>query len=292
MTFADTREFLIKVLVKKGMYAFEAEVVADRMLDADALGRHADGCVSLSRYVNAMDVGDIDPRALALPEKDLPAVSFTDANEGMGHVAASKGMEAAIEKAKVCGIGLSVIANSQSLGCPLIYAHMAAEAGMIGLCLSSTADKNASPDDRRRDLFLGSQPLAYAVPDAGQPLGFDFSFRDDDAQSVTLPIALRGPVGFLHAILTCGLTGERMPSQQKKSTPVERTEHFLMALDPAAFAGPEKMQQEVTELTAYLRNEGFSLIKPKDESRFELPEATVDSLRALAEKEKIAWPFE
>ena len=65
-----------------------------------------------------------------------------------------------------------------------------------------------------------------------------------------------------------------------------------MALDPAAFAGPEKMQQEVTELTAYLRNEGFSLIKPKDESRFELPEATVDSLRALAEKEKIAWPFE
>jgi len=291
MTFADTREFLVNVLVKKGMYAFEAETVADRMLDADALGRHADGCVSLSRYVNAMDLGDIDPRALSMQENDLPAIAFTDANEGMGHVAATKGMETAIEKAKTCGIGLAVIANSQSLGCPLIYARMAADAGLIGLCLSSTADKNASPDDRRRDLFLGSQPLAYAVPDAGQPLGFDFSFRADSKQSVTLPIELRGPVGFLHAILTCGLTGERMPGQQKKSTPVERTEHFLMAIDPAAFAGPEKMQQEVTELTAYLRNEGFELNKPKDESSFELPEATIAELRSLAEKERIAWPF-
>ena len=47
----------------KCMFAVEAEITADRLVDADVRGIHSHGSRALPRYIKAMDEGNIDPRA-------------------------------------------------------------------------------------------------------------------------------------------------------------------------------------------------------------------------------------
>ena len=77
------------------------------------MGRPQEGCGSLARYLDCMDMGDIDPRAISLRKSETPATALIDANEGMGQVAATKAMETAVEKARAVGIGMVLVANSQ-----------------------------------------------------------------------------------------------------------------------------------------------------------------------------------
>lgn len=292
MTVAELRPFLIQVLIKKGMYAYEAEIVADRLLDADALGRPREGCASLASYLDCMDMGDIDPRAIALRKSDTPATALIDANEGMGQVAATKAMETAIEKARAVGIGMVLVANSQQLGCPLVYARMAALQGLIGLCLSSTAEKILPGEDGATHLFLGSQPMAYAVPYGETSLGFDFSFQPESNSKVTLPAELSAPLGLLHAVLTCGLTGERMPSEKTRGPHLERTEHVMVAINPEAFAGIAKLQRKTEALEEYFRQHGLPLdvqMLSADPFRTISPEL-LSQLQAIAVRAKVPWP--
>lgn len=291
MTVAELRPFLIQVLIKKGMYAYEAEIVADRLLDADALGRPQEGCGSLA-LSRLHGHGRYRPACHFPAEVGDPATALIDANEGMGQVAATKAMETAVEKARAVGIGMVLVANSQQLGCPLVYARLAAQQGLIGLCLSSTAEKIMPREDGATHLFLGSQPMAYAIPYGETSLGFDFSFQPESNSKVTLPTELSAPLGLLHAVLTCGLTGERMPSEKTRGPHLERTEHVLVAINPEAFAGIAKLQRKTEALEEYFRQHGLPLdvqMLSADPFRPINPEV-LSQLQAIAVRAKVPWP--
>mgnify|MGYP003337203535 CR=1 FL=1 len=93
----------IQLLVKKGMFAVEAEMAADRLVEADLRGIHSHGSRALPRYIKAMDDGNIDPRASITTLCDTPAMAVLDGNQGMGHVVSTKAMQLAIKKAKAQG---------------------------------------------------------------------------------------------------------------------------------------------------------------------------------------------
>src|SRR5690606_8677197 len=99
------RQFLLKALVKKSMFQFDAETVAARLIDADLQGRSAYGVRSLPRILDAMDAGDVDPRARILTEVETPAIAVICGSTAVGAVAATKGMQVAIDKARGVGIG-------------------------------------------------------------------------------------------------------------------------------------------------------------------------------------------
>ena len=291
---SQMRTFLVNVLVKKGMYEFEAELTADRLIDADRLGRHSEGCASLPGHVYSIDTGDVDPRAISIQKTETPAISFFDANEGMGHVAATKGMEQATEKAKELGVAIVVISNSQRLGSPLVYARLAALKGMIGVCVTSTANESHVEAFGSQHPLFGRQPFAYALPYQGNTVGFDFSFEADLGSEILIPNELSGPFGLLHAVLTCGLTGQKMPSEKTRGPALERTEHFLMAINPACFAGTDTLEKKLIDLGAHIENHGKALECHQSDApggvQFE-PE-TLEVLKQLAEKEKVEWPFD
>ena len=293
MIAAQIREFLVQILVKKGMYAFEAEIVADRLLDAEALQRPEAGCASLPGFIRAMDMGDVDPRAIPLKKSESPAVSFVNGNEGMGHVSATKGMETAITKARELGVGLTVVSNSQRLGCPLVYARLAALSGLIGICLTSTADQLAEAVPTAAPGWLGRQPSAYAVPLGDKTLGYELAFAGTGPGDITLPGELSAPLGLLHAVLTCGLTGERMPNEKTRGPHLERTEHFLFAIDARFFAGPEKLAQKITALESHFQQSGVPLTSYllTAESQFELSESTRTELQQIGEKLRLTPPW-
>jgi len=292
MTSSDMAKVLASIFVRKGMYAVEAETVAARMIEADLIGRTEFGCISVLDSVRSIDVGDIDPRALAMKKSETPGTILFDANEGMGHVAASRGTEAAIEKAGTVGLGAAAISNSQSLGTPLVYACMAARAGMIGCCLTSTPGPKRDPDAPTNELNFGRQPAAFAFPDGETLAGYEFSFGEDRPLQHQLPGELSYTVGMLHAMLTSGLTGSKVPSAKTRGPLHERFEHFILVIDPAAFAGGAAMKKTVDTLREHvgsLDNENAARAAIK-ERPFELSSDSIEQLRALAEKLKIEWP--
>ncbi|MCG6157223.1 Ldh family oxidoreductase [Rubinisphaera margarita] len=292
MTSSDMAKVLASIFIRKGMYAVEAETVAQRMIEADRIGRAEFGCVSVLSSVQSIDVGDIDPRALAMKKSETPGTILFDANEGMGHVAASKGTQAAIDKARTVGLGAAAISNSQSLGTPLVYACMAARAGMIGCCLTSTPAPKRDPDAPLEGLRFGRQPAAFAFPDGGTLAGYEFSFGEDRPLQHQLPGELSYTVGMLHAMLTSGLTGSKVPSAKTRGPLHERFEHFILVIDPAAFAGEAAMKKTVDALSEHVdafKGEHATRAAIKEQA-FELSADTLEQLQALAEKLKVEWP--
>ncbi len=287
------RSFLIAVLVKKGMYQFEAELAADRLIDADRLGKCSEGCASLPSHVESFDIGDVDPRAISIQKTETPAISFFDANEGMGHVAATKGMELATERAKELGVAIVVISNSQRLGSPLVYARLAALQGMIGVCVTSTASASNVEAFGSGQPVFGRQPFAYALPFQKSTVGFEFAFEANHGNEIIIPHELSGPFGLLHAVLTCGLTGQKMPAEKKRGPTLERTEHFLMVINPSCFAGTETLEKKLSDLGAHIENHGKALECQQQDSEngVQFAPETLDVLKQLAEKEKVEWPF-
>lgn len=294
MTALEVRSFLIAVLVKKGMYAVEAEIVADRLLDADSLGHCDEGSRSLSRYVKSINMGDIDPRAVMLQKSETPAIAYANANEGMGQLAATRGMETAIAKAKEVGLGLMVISNSQNLGSPLIYARLAAQQGLIGACLTCSAEEVEAIEVKTEpasacEAFLQRQLAAYAIPSEGGFIGVEFCSQKSPEAISALPQMFG--FGLLHSVLTSGLTGGRIPSNKTRGPHLERTEHFLLALNPEVFAGSQALDKKMFELEQHFSQQGIELKKhPLQVDPPQLDEQTLNELQRLGEEVHIPWP--
>ena len=164
------RELLAKMFVRKGMFRAEADVGAARLVEADLRGIHSHGSRAVGKYLEAMDTGDIDPRAQVLTVTETPAMAVLDGGTGLGHVAATKAMQLAIEKAREVGTGTVVVKRSQHLGATGVYAMLAAEAGMIGYCTTNTGPATVAAYGSRSAgggqqcvCLGGTQPVGFAV---------------------------------------------------------------------------------------------------------------------------------
>lgn len=97
--------------------------------------------------------------------------------------------------------------------------------------------------------------------------------------------------GLLHAVLTSGLTGGRIPSEKTRGPHLERTEHFLLALNPEVFSGSKTLDKKMLELEQHFSQQGIELEKhPYQPEPPQLNENTLKELRSLAEQIHISWP--
>lgn len=275
----EVRELLTRLFIAKCLFRYDAETAAQRLIDADLRGQHAYGAASALKAVEALDAGDIDPRGQVLTLQETAALAVLDGGRACGAVAATKGMQAAIAKAKVVGVGTAVVGNSQTLGTASIYAMLAAREGLIGFVTSSTGGASVTPEGSTQ-AAVGNHPMAWAVPIAGRsPFVIDFSCgmtswsdvaelrrsdgtiaegmaldaqgrptTDPQAAKVLLPMA--GPRGFglsfICSVLTGGLAGGRLPIRKKRSDSADDSQHFFQAFDPGAFVDPAKFAKELT----------------------------------------------
>lgn len=269
---------LAKLLIRKGMFAAEADIAIDRLIDTEVLGRHEHGLRTLPRLLEAMDSGDIDPRARVLTTVDFPAGALLDGSTGMGHVAVSRAMTLAVEKAREVGMAVVAIRNSQPCGESAVYTRLAARQGFLTILTTSTGKANttgllASP------AILGDHPVSVGVPTrdgtgwscsmtaasvsaAGlnrhQQLGGvlpDATAWTADGQpaSAAAEADLLRPAGGLCGIglalmssaLTTGLTGSRLPLHKRKRTHFcDGSEHVCVVIDPARFGSTDRLFEE------------------------------------------------
>ncbi len=151
-----------------------AGFVADVLVTTDAWGVHTHGVKNLFGYLRRLGAGGIDAAARPRLERRGSAWGVVDAGSGLGHVAAGDAMRHAMDMAKEHGIGIVAVRNSGHFGAAGYFAWMAAQEGLVGLCMSNDVPTVAAP--RSRAAVLGSNPIAYSLPAARhRPVLFDIS---------------------------------------------------------------------------------------------------------------------
>lgn len=275
----SVRDLLTRLFVSKSLFRFDAETLAQRLIDADLRGQHFYGAASALRLLEAIAAGDIDPRGRVLTVHETPAITVLDGSRAAGPIAATKGMQAAIAKAKAVGVGTAVVGNSQTLGAASIFALLAAREGLIGFVTSSSGGATVAAAGSNQPA-VGNHPLAWAVPIPGRaPFVIDFacgsmSWSDvdqarkdgallpdgaavdehanptrDPLQAKTL-LPMGGPRGFglsfVCSVLTGGLAGGKLPVRKKRLGTAEDSQHFFQAFDPASFVDPQRLAKELS----------------------------------------------
>jgi LDH2 family malate/lactate/ureidoglycolate dehydrogenase len=280
------RDFVVRVLVKKSVFQFDAAVAAERMIEADLRGLPAHGVRTLPGHVEVMDLGDIDPRGRVLVEHETAAVATLDGSRALGHVAATKAMELAIKKAQEVGTGTVAVHHSQHLGAASVYAALAARSGLIGFCTSNTGGVTVAAPGSLRPA-TASAPLAWAIPTAdGPPIVVDLATgaaswgklqllqqyglplpagvaldeagmpAADHATARTLHALADGRgygLAIVAALLSGGLAGGKQPHAKTRSVSSECSEHLAMAIDIAHFTDREKFLSRATAARLALR---------------------------------------
>ena len=128
---APLREWAIRLLVKRGMYSADAELASQRLMEAELLGRSAGGLRWLPRLLEAMDLGDIDPRAQLVSLDESPALSAFDGSTGVGQVAVTRALEHGVKSAQAVGSAIVIVKNSRPLGDPTACLIAATSAGYL-----------------------------------------------------------------------------------------------------------------------------------------------------------------
>ncbi|MBT3359995.1 MAG: Ldh family oxidoreductase [Rhodospirillales bacterium] len=159
--------FARDVFQAAGMTGADAGVMADCLVRAHLRGfdTHGLGCIPL--YVDNLLDGRVNARPEIGIERRGPWAVRVDANNGMGHVAATRTMEAVLDSVRSIGIGVGSVRNSNHLGAACLYPLMAVEQGYIGMAMINSS-VHVTPWGSRDKLF-GTNPIAIAAPAGNRP---------------------------------------------------------------------------------------------------------------------------
>ena len=157
------REQTSRILTAWGMPDDLVETTVAVMVDTDLAGIDSHGIQMLTSYELLLHSGHLDPAARPEVVRETAVSALVDGRDGLGHPAATTGMQRAVDMAQNAGIGLVAVRNSHHFGAAGHYAAIAADQGMIGL-VASTTRKIVVVPTRGALPRLGTNPLAFAAP--------------------------------------------------------------------------------------------------------------------------------
>jgi LDH2 family malate/lactate/ureidoglycolate dehydrogenase len=300
------KKLLVDMLVYQGMFAAEAEIGAARMIEADLRGIHSHGSRAIWRYLDAMDMGDIDPRAQVVTDRETAAIAVLDGGKGLGHVAATKAMQLAIQKAGEVGTGTVAVKRGEHFGAASVYTLMAIEAGMIGYCTTNTGPATVAAYGSKHPA-VANNAVSWGVPTrTGAPFVLDMACAvsawgkveslkmyggvlpegwaldengnpttDPKAAKTLLPFSgARGyGMAFLSSVLAGPLCGGRTPIHKSWSVEADGSEHFFQAIDIKQFVELDSFYNELESSMGDIRNlepaEGFDKVRLPGELEWE-----------------------
>jgi LDH2 family malate/lactate/ureidoglycolate dehydrogenase len=247
--------------------------------------------------------GSLNPRPniRLLTTRDSTAV--IDGDNGPGELVCYRAMALAIEKAAARGVGFVVARSSNHFLAGAPYALLAAQAEMLGLCVSNTVSCMAAPGSA--DHLIGNNPLAFAAPTAagypilldicqayaswgvmsarkraGQPIP-DYWGRDKDGRPTTAPAAVMDgglfmPMGehkgfglaILIEVLTSVLGGGAITDQirSRAASPGEGHSQACLAINVRCFMPLEAFARRTAALVATLKSHGAEVLIPGERS--------------------------
>jgi LDH2 family malate/lactate/ureidoglycolate dehydrogenase len=259
-------QLIVKLLQRKGMFAAEAEIVAERMIEADLLQRFGEGTGTLPEYLEAMDLGDIDPRARVITVSESPAITVLDGSTGMGHIATTKAAAMAIEKANSMGICTVFVKNSRPCGDLGYIASLVAKQGLFGLVTTSFVEGGKDP--------LHNHDLAWSIPSPDQSAP---RIHRQQSQNIDASLAM------LCSVLSTGLSGAGASPRKRKAIRAANTvDYGIIAVSPDKVGTKEAFMAMCQSLSSTASDSSLN------ETTVPLKQADASQLAELAAKIKFA----
>ena len=163
----ELRRFVALVFAGLGLPSDDAEIQARALIEAHLRGFETHGVNCIPDYALCLSQGRINPRPRIRIERRLPWAAVIDGDNGMGHVVATRAMEAALESAGALGIGAAAVRHGNHFGAASVYAAMAIEHDCIGFATANAAP-TVAPWGSHTGL-VGTNPVAVAVPAGRRP---------------------------------------------------------------------------------------------------------------------------
>jgi LDH2 family malate/lactate/ureidoglycolate dehydrogenase len=275
-----------------GLTAAEARVVVDHLVDNALCGYRFAG---LPRILAIADSAEIKrPRSPIAIVHETPVSARIDGGNHVGYVVMHRCTEIAIEKATANGVALIGAHNSWFSGRNAYYLERIARAGFVGIHTVGATPFVVPPGARQR--FLGTNPLAIALPADPDPFMFDMgtaammsgevllksylgeTLRDgigvdaaglptnsaaEMAKGGVLPFAGHKGFGLSLAIQALGLLGG---APAPGGDAIDRGFLFIV-FDPALLLPPERFKAELASLISGIK----SLPKQPDAEEIRIP---------------------
>lgn len=157
------RRQLTEVYRAWGMRDGDIAVVVENMVESDLRGIDSHGVGMLPQYDERRRIGAVNMTPDVRVVRDFGAVATIDADHGLGHPAATRAMRLACDKAEAFGVGAVTVRGSNHFGAAGVYATMAVERGLIGLCTTGTTQRSVLPTFGKEPRF-STNPIAFAAP--------------------------------------------------------------------------------------------------------------------------------
>ena len=174
---SELRGLVSRLAVADGVPVYDAEVFARVLVDADLQGVSTHGVSRLNIYLQRIEKGLIDPKAVLGIDRNGGSVLALDAGNGLGQVQAMKALDMLTPLAKQNGIAAATIRNSQHFGALSYYCNRAAEQDLILLAMTN-CEPAMSPAGGF-EAFFGTNPIATSFP-----TGKGYSVKIDMATSI------------------------------------------------------------------------------------------------------------
>jgi ureidoglycolate dehydrogenase (NAD+) len=157
-----------------GLTAADAQDVVRILVLADLFGLSTHGLSRIESYGERLLVKGIKARPQITVERVAPAMVRVDGDNGVGPVVGVRALNAAMDAARECGIGIALARGSNHFGPISPYSLIAAEAGFASI-IGSNATTTIAPWGGS-DARLGNSPLGFGVPNPdGQPFLLDMA---------------------------------------------------------------------------------------------------------------------
>jgi len=304
----------IACLEKVGVPHDEAKLVAESLVQTSVWGIDSHGVLRLTHYLNRMTKGSIKPAAMPVVTRTGPVTAQVHGEDGLGIVHATLAMEEAIDMAKESGAGIVGVGHSSHCGAIGLYTRMAAREGLIGIAMTHSNSVVVPHGGRRKYFGTNpisfafprraGEPLCLDMATAQVAWNKVLNARiegrtlepglavDGDGNPTTDPakaaagVPLGGPTygykgyGLAFVIdLLCGVLngmtfGRHITGMYEELDKPRKIGHFMIAIDPARFAGGAALESQVDAVIADLRTQGEILFPGEPE--------------LIAEKERVA----
>ncbi|KAM0345740.1 hypothetical protein ACHAPU_006093 [Fusarium lateritium] len=162
---SDARRFIQDVLKGNGIPTENASIIARCLVAADLRGVDTHGINRIPSYMERLRQGVLNASAEPIVTQITPAVAQVDGQNGFGFVAAQKGMAAAVESARIFGIGMASVKHSNHFGMSAWIVQQALDADMMSLVFTNSSP--ALPAYGGKSQLLGVSPIACGAPGKG-----------------------------------------------------------------------------------------------------------------------------
>jgi L-2-hydroxycarboxylate dehydrogenase (NAD+) len=166
---AEARELGEATLRRIGYPADEAAIITDQLIDNALCGYRF---ASLPRILAiADDEKTGKPRTPIRVVRETPVSALVDGGNKVGYVAAYRGAEIAIAKAKAIGIAIVGVHNSYYSGRNAYFVELIVRAGLVAIHTSSAQPHVLPPGGRKP--ALGTNPFSVGFPSTQGPVIYD-----------------------------------------------------------------------------------------------------------------------